>query len=132
MIRTKVVINKCFGGFHPSKKAILELMKLGCPHIQKTPLKFFAAFFKLSEQETRDLIENYMELPIIGDEVIAEKHDGQDRSCPILVAVVEKLGEEANSKYSQLKIVEIPDDVEWEIDEYDGVEIIVEKHRSWD
>ena len=26
---------------------------------------------------------------------------------------------------------EIPDDVEWEIDDYDGIETIHEVHRSW-
>ena len=29
------------------------------------------------------------------------------------------------------KIIEIPDDIEWEIDNYDGIESIHEKHRSW-
>jgi hypothetical protein len=27
--------------------------------------------------------------------------------------------------------VEIPDNVEWEIMEYDGTEYIAEKHRKW-
>ena len=27
--------------------------------------------------------------------------------------------------------VEIPDDVEWQIEEYDGTEHISEKHRTW-
>jgi len=30
-----------------------------------------------------------------------------------------------------LKIVEIPDDVDWEINEDDGSEWIAEKHRTW-
>jgi hypothetical protein len=37
----------------------------------------------------------------------------------------------ASGRHAQLVIVEIPDDIEWEIDEYDGVESIHEKHRSW-
>ena len=45
------------------------------------------------------------------------------RANPILVQVIEELGEAANgSKYSTLKIVEIPDDVNWEIADYDGSE----------
>ena len=48
-----------------------------------------------------------------------------------LVECVETLGEEANGRYAELKVVEIPDDVEWEIDYYDGVETIHEVHRSW-
>jgi hypothetical protein len=28
-------------------------------------------------------------------------------------------------------VVEIPDGVEWEIAEYDGLEWVAEKHRTW-
>lgn len=45
---------------------------------------------------------------------------------------METLGDAASGKQSKLKIVEIPDDVEWEIAEYDGRESIEEKHRSWE
>lgn len=48
-----------------------------------------------------------------------------------LVEVIERLGAHADGTYAELKIVEIPDDVEWEIAEYDGVEWIAEKHRTW-
>jgi hypothetical protein len=53
-------------------------------------------------------------------------------SDPVLVQVVRELGKRANSRYSDLKIVEIPADVEWQINEYDGVEWVAEKHRTWD
>jgi hypothetical protein len=48
-----------------------------------------------------------------------------------LVSVIEELGEKCWGQYSALKVVEIPDDVEWQIEEYDGVEWIAEKHRIW-
>lgn len=48
-----------------------------------------------------------------------------------LIRVVEELGEMANSKYSSLRIIEIPDDVEYDIQEYDGWESVHEKHRVW-
>lgn len=54
-----------------------------------------------------------------------------DRTDPDLVAVVEELGNLANSKVSQLKVVEIPDGIEYTIEEYDGVELIAEKHETW-
>ena len=64
-----------------------------------------------------------------------EKHSlyGRDipRDDPDLLAVVEALGDAASGKVAKLAIVEIPDGVEWEIDEYDGLESIHEKHRSW-
>lgn len=54
-----------------------------------------------------------------------------DRTNPDLVACVESLGEKANGAFAKLRVVEIPDDVEWEIEEYDGSEWIAEKHRVW-
>ena len=39
--------------------------------------------------------------------------------------------EKANGPCASLEIVQIPDDVEYEIDEYDGSESIHEVHRSW-
>jgi hypothetical protein len=54
-----------------------------------------------------------------------------DRTDPDLVAVVQELGKEAEGSCAELKIVEIPDDVEWQIEEYDGSEWVAEKHRTW-
>ena len=54
-----------------------------------------------------------------------------DRTNPKLVEVVEKLGDKASAVLSDLKIIEVPDDVDWYIDEYDGWESIHEKHESW-
>ena len=53
------------------------------------------------------------------------------RNDPILVEIVEQLGEAADGNYAELKVVEIPDDVQWTIEEYDGAEWIAEKHRTW-
>lgn len=54
-----------------------------------------------------------------------------DRDDPRLVQVVETLGEGANGPYAKLKVIEIPDDVEWEIGEYDGIEHVREMSRTW-
>ena len=48
-----------------------------------------------------------------------------------LIAVIELMGEEANTEFSELKIVDIPDDVNWCIEEYDGKEWVAERHRTW-
>ena len=84
----KVVINRCYGGFGLSEKA-MEFLGVGS------------------------------EWPDIA------------RNDPKLVECVEKLGEEANGTYAELKVVEIPDDVNWEIGEYDGLEWVEEVHRRW-
>lgn len=54
-----------------------------------------------------------------------------ERNNPILVEIVEQLGESADGRYAELKVVDIPDDVQWHIDEYDGWETIHENHRVW-
>jgi len=56
-----------------------------------------------------------------------------ERNDPVLVQIVEELGEEANGNYSSLKVVEIPDDVggNWYIEENDGLEHVAERHRTW-
>lgn len=48
-----------------------------------------------------------------------------------LIQVIEELGSDANGKYSSLKIIEIPEDVKWYIEEYDGLEWVSEIHRIW-
>jgi hypothetical protein len=54
------------------------------------------------------------------------------RDDPVLIQVVEELGKEAEDRYADLKIVEIPEDVDWYIHEYDGMEHVAERHRTWD
>lgn len=54
-----------------------------------------------------------------------------DRDDPYLVTVVRELGMGANGDHANLKIVEIPGDVDWQIEEYDGNEWIAEVHRTW-
>jgi hypothetical protein len=48
-----------------------------------------------------------------------------------LVRVVQELGEKADGFCSKLKLVDIPTDVQWTIEEYDGMEWVAEKHRTW-
>ena len=51
------------------------------------------------------------------------------RDCPVLVEMVER--GDVDSVYSDLRVVEIPDDVNWYIEEYDGLEHVAERHRTW-
>ena len=53
------------------------------------------------------------------------------RDDPVLVNVVEKLGQLSWGMFSRLEIVEIPEDVDYTIEDYDGLEHIAEKHRTW-
>jgi hypothetical protein len=53
------------------------------------------------------------------------------RDDPILVQIVEEMGDKANGGYAELKVVEIPDDADWYVEEYDGSEWVAERHRTW-
>ena len=53
------------------------------------------------------------------------------RNDPILVNIVEELAEDSWGAYAELKVIEIPDGVEWQIDEFDGSEWVAEVHRTW-
>ena len=54
-----------------------------------------------------------------------------ERADPTLVEVVEELGAEANGFAAELEVVEIPGGIQWDIDDYDGIETVHEQHRSW-
>lgn len=53
------------------------------------------------------------------------------RTDPDLILAVETLKEKANGRISKLKIVNVPNNIKWEITEYDEIEQVEEKHNSW-
>jgi hypothetical protein len=63
--------------------------------------------------------------------LLRDNYDPLFRKDPILIEIVEQLGKKADGKLASLKIVEIPDDVEFHISEYYGKEWIAENHRTW-
>ena len=54
-----------------------------------------------------------------------------NRTHPLLIQAVETLGARASGWNANLKVVEIPDGVEYTIETNDGRESIHEKHRVW-
>ena len=81
--------------------------------------------FGLSERAIRE----YKKLAGITD---ADFYDRDiPRDDPYLVKIVKELGMIANGAHANLKIIEIPGDVDWIVQEYDGAEWIAEKHRTW-
>lgn len=55
----------------------------------------------------------------------------KNRDDPFLAQVVKELGEKADTMFSELEVIEIPDGVKWQIGEHDGLEWVEEKHRVW-
>ncbi len=115
----KIAINVCYGGFGLSDEATeLYLTKTG-----QVPFYKFVQFG----------CSTYASEPFV-----CEKTDGKyffahdlDRDDPVLIEVIEKLGKKANDRCAELKIVEIPDGIDWEISEYDGKEHVRQRSQSW-
>jgi len=127
----EVVINRCYGGFSVSKETLEELYKMKSDVLEKTPMKEY-----FQKDETQEYIESHIKmcgLMIKDEQVIAlkDRRDKLIRGNTDLIAVIKKLGDKANGQCAKLEIIEVPADVEWEIDEYDGMESIEECHRSW-
>lgn len=114
----KIVVNKKYGGFGLSDKAIELYAKLAGLQLEQRTYEEEHAFsnWKFRVDITNNRVFSVYEL---------------NRTDPNLVAVVEQLQDAANTNFSQLEVVEIPDNVEWSITERDGFEIIEEKHRTW-
>lgn len=54
------------------------------------------------------------------------------RDNDLLIRIIEEVGvANAGGLSANLKIIEIPDDIEFVIREYDGRETVHEKHRTW-
>lgn len=62
---------------------------------------------------------------------ISKEQARSERHNVHLVDIVTRLGPLANGDFAKLKIVEIPDDVKYVIEEYDGCEWVAEEHRTW-
>lgn len=101
----KIVVNIDYGNFDLSNAAINEINKLKGKNFYN------------------------------GENIDTIARDDKD-----LVDVVERLGERANSIESEdgrfcftseIRIIEIPDGVKWEIMNYDGIEYVQEVGRKW-
>ena len=129
----QVVINTCYGGFGLSTKAMKELIKRECKAVRIMTEKAYRG--SSSYRETlKDAGDGYM-VGHIEDVLYKDGnvyiYDDGNRTDSDLIVVVESLGEKASGHLGKLKIVEIPDGIDWSIDEYDGIEHIAENHRTW-
>ncbi len=139
----RVVINTCHGGFGLSNEAILRYLNL-CgvhvwPEINHSYLKTVRYWLVPPEKRVNDISpEDWGKMTIAQRSAHNQKYDQQvfcDRELPrddsFLIQTVFELGDRASGDHAELKIVEIPEDVDWIIEEYDGKEWVAEKHRTW-
>ena len=101
----KVVINKCYGGFGISAAVRKEL---GLPKSE---------YCSIYNEDLGIKSSNYNAI----------------RSDKRLINAIEKIGiENSHGDHAKLKIVEIPDGIDFYIDDYDGIESIHQTHQSWE
>ncbi len=134
----KVVINACYGGFGLSEKAMMryaELKGITLYPIKEHGLMFY---YRVPEGQRTPELKDWSNQPMEARRAYNEAYKKETlsdsdipRDDPTLVQVVEELGKDANGMCAKLKVIEIPDGINWEIDEYDGYEHINEVHRSW-
>ena len=111
----KIVINRCFGGFGLSDRAIQRYGELAGLNLISKEGGLFGLTWYLNSVDDKNYFSVY-DIP---------------RDDPNLIQVVEEMDELSWGPYSELAIIEIPDDVAWTIEEYDGNEHVAECHRTW-
>lgn len=139
----RIVINTCHGGFGLSNDGVLHYLKLsGIPvwieaQSSLIPFKYWLVppgpdriedptseqWSSMTTQERQAHNNKYSQQVFFDREI--------PRDDPFLVATVLELGEKSYGSHAELKVVEVPSDVDWIIEEYDGKEWIAEKHRTW-
>lgn len=127
----KIVINKCYGGFGLSAIAVKRLAMIGSAVIETIPIKEWGEW---ASRVSKDIGDGFTDkgygVVTDGTNVYTVDRSGY-RADPDLVNIVEEMGDSADGECAELEIVEIPDGIRWEIEEYDGTEWISEAHRTW-
>lgn len=137
----KIVINNCFGGFGLSEKAMRAYFAKKGRNVFKSVDGLSTTYFDAPVPKEFELPEGELFMrrghpeyeryhSWYEDHVLSDRDIPRDD--PDLVAVVEELGSDvASDAYGRLVVVDIPDGVQWQIEEYDGSEHVAEVHRTW-
>lgn len=137
---TKVVYNNCFGGFSISEKALLRYAELKGVTVypEKSAKYHFKNYWSVPPSDPERLRatriqDNWAEATDEGRQWsndFCTKHQlslrDYSRKDPVLVQVVEELGEEANGDHASLAIEDVPAGSKYRIDEYDGNERVMQ------
>jgi hypothetical protein len=112
-----LVINTQHGGFGLSQGAQIA-------YLERSQIAY-----SLVDRDDRHSTERYGPLIIVNGKHWYDKDIPRDD--PVLVTLVRELGPASCGDHARLKVVRIPADVDWQIEDYDGKEWISEKHRTW-
>lgn len=142
----EIVINKCHGGFGLSIKAVQRYLEIKNIPVwsefdTKYPSLGLVTYWLVPPDADRleGSPDNWHSMTLLQRQAHNASYEQQvftprdiARDDPVLVQVVKELGSVANGSHAELKVVSVPADVEWEIEEYDGLEWVAEKHRTWE
>lgn len=138
----KVILNKCYGGFGLSFKAMeLYAERKYDKELFRYKQEDFtnpSRYIKLADHET-SLYVNYNMIDLGASAIVnyTDIKSGSlseydiERTDELMIEIIEEIGEDADGSCANLEIVDIPDDMEYEIDDYDGIETLRELHRTW-
>ena len=110
----EIVINKCFGGFELSRAALELLTEKGT--------KTFNSWEELKDNNG---------IWILCSKTEHYSNYNDQRTDKNLIEVVKLLGDASNGSCAELKVIEIPDGIDYDIGNYDGMETVRETPRSW-
>jgi len=140
----KIAVNNCFGGFGLSMKAYKRYLELKgkqayfYKEVSYTPMKYTRIDDIDAEDDKKDWRSFVCTTTDLGKVIHDYPKDSvylrdyEIRADPDLIKAIEEVGlKESSTPLSEIRIADVPDDVEWEIDDYDGIETIREKHRRW-
>lgn len=133
----KILINTCFGGYNLSHEAMLRYAELkGIAVYPESTLGGLYTYWLVPESERVDQ-SNWASMTMKQRKASYKLYEEQTlcnrgfRTDPTMIQVVEELGTKANGRCAELKIVEIPDGMNYTIEGFDGMEHIAEVHRTW-
>jgi len=119
----KIVTNRCYGGFSLSQPAMLRYAEIKGIKLYPAQQRGLVIYWLVPKDQRTQSNEAYARDTIYARYI--------ERDDPALIQTIEELGEAANGEFTKLEITEIPDGVEWKVEEYDGQEWVAEAHRTW-
>ena len=113
----KVVYNSCYGGFSVHEDLIKWMREQGDKEAEEATIS--GEYYPDGSGPKREHHSGVRDISR-DNELLAEAVQGNT-----------EYGGRVSGKHASLRVAEVPDGVEWVIDEYDGVETVKEKSRTF-
>ncbi len=129
----KIAINRKDNDFSLSEEAVEELVKVGfkISLTESSTGNYVNPEAEIIDRKNKLNHFNYDRFILNDDRSVQDDNIWDLRTNLQLISVIEKLGPNASGHQSELKVVEIPDDVKWGIVGIGHAEYIEEEHRIW-